>query len=135
MRDYDQVGSCGLTSLYPTSVELRQRESRIGVYTYPLDPPSPPSMESLMENSHLFGEPLLQDPDKEVVSNLVTEFGAPMIKKVLDLLRESTPFKMAIAVTLYSWSRLLFLDFLSFSLVFFFNGTCYAYENVRGLYG
>ena len=42
-----------------------------------------------MVDPHLFEEPLLQDLDKEVVSDLVAEFGALVIKKVLDLLRES----------------------------------------------
>ena len=81
-----------------------------------VDPPSPPSMEALMADPYLFKEPLLQDPDKEVVFDLAAEFEAPVIKKILDLLRESTPFQMAVAVTLYSRSRFLFLDFfLSFS--------------------
>ena len=69
-----------------------------------VDSPSPHYMESLMPNSHLFEESLLQDLDKEVVSDLASEFGAPMIKKVLDLLRESTPFQMVVAVTFYLWS-------------------------------
>ena len=103
-----------------------------------VDPPSPPSMEALMADSHLFEEPLLQNPDKEMVSDLAAEFEAPMIKKVLYLLWESTPFQMAAAVTLYSWSRLLFLEFLFVSLVvvvfFFLNGTCDTDEHVRGLY-
>ena len=85
-----------------------------------VDPPSPPSIEAMMADFHPFEEPLLQDPDKEVVSDLATEFGAPAIKKVLDLLWESNPFQMAAVVTLYSWSSLLFNEFLSFSLVFFF---------------
>ena len=56
-------------------------------------PPSPPSMEALMADQHLFEEPLFQDPDKELVSDLAAEFGAPVIKKVLNLLLESTPSK------------------------------------------
>ena len=63
---------------------------------------TPPSMEALMADSHLFEEPVLQDPDKEVVSNLAAEFKAPVIKKVLDLLWESTPFQMEVVVTLFS---------------------------------
>ena len=50
--------------------------------------PSPPSMEASIANSHMFEEPLLRDPDKEVVSDLAAEFKAPVIKKVLDLQRE-----------------------------------------------
>ena len=44
-----------------------------------------------MANSLLFEEPLLQDPDKEVIFDLASEFGASMIKSVLDLLRGLNP--------------------------------------------
>ena len=46
-----------------------------------VDLPSPPSMEALMADSHM------EDPDKEVVFDLSSEFRAPVIKKVLDLLQ------------------------------------------------
>ena len=80
---------------------------------FQVDQPSSPFMECLIADSLMFEEPLLQDPDKEMVSDLSSEFGAPVIKKVLDLLCESTPFQMVIA-TLYFWSRLLFLGFFFF---------------------
>ena len=68
---------------------------------------------SLMEDPHLFKEPLLKDPEEEAVFDLDTEFGALMIKKVLDLLRDSTPFQMATTISLYSWSfTLSFFNFL-----------------------
>ena len=77
-------------------------------------PPSPTYMEALMVDPHMFEEPLLKDPEGEVVSNLAMEFDAPVIKKVLDLLRDSTPFQMAAAVTFYSWSHSLFSIFSIF---------------------
>ena len=51
-------------------------------------PPSAPSMEALMTDQHLFEEPLLKDLKEEVVSDLASEFGALVIKKVIDLLRD-----------------------------------------------
>ena len=62
---------------------------------FEVDPPSPPSMEALMADSLMFEEPFLQDPDKEVIFDLASKFGALMIKNVLDLLRASTSFQMA----------------------------------------
>ena len=79
-----------------------------------VDPPSPHSMEALRADSLMFEEPLIQDLNKEVVFNLALEFKALVIKKVLDLLSESTPFQMAAVITLYVWFGLLFPDFLSF---------------------
>ena len=92
-------------------------------------------MEALIADSHLFEEPLLRDPDKEVVSDLATDFGAPVIKKVLDLLRESTLFQMEVMVTLYSKSQFLFPGFFFLFLFLILNGTCYVDEPVRELYG
>ena len=62
----------------------------------------------------MFEESLIQEPDKEVLSELALEFRAPVIEKVLDLLRGSTPFQMVASVTLYSWSHLLLLLLLLF---------------------
>ena len=64
---------------------------------------------SLMADPHLFEEPLLKDPEEEAVFDLAAEFGALMIKKALDLLRDSTPFQMATTISLYSWSFTLSL--------------------------
>ena len=50
------------------------------------------SMEALMANPTLFKEPLLKDPEEEVTTTLGLVYGTLVIKKVLDLLRDSTPF-------------------------------------------
>ena len=74
-----------------------------------VDPLSPFSMEVLIVDPHMFEEPLLlKDPEKDLVSDLAVDFGARVIKKVLDLLRDSTPFQMVVMVTLYSRSYSLF---------------------------
>ena len=46
-----------------------------------------------MADRHLFKEPHLKDLEEEVVFDLATEFGTLVIKKVLDFMRDSTPFQ------------------------------------------
>ena len=67
-----------------------------------------------MVDPHLCEEPLLKDLEEEVVFDLASEFRASMIKKVLDLLRDSVPFQMVAAVTIYSWYHSLFFIFSIF---------------------
>ena len=59
---------------------------------------SPPSLEALIADLTLFEEPLLKDPEEEVISGLVSVYGKVVTQKVLDLLRDSTPFQMAALV-------------------------------------
>ena len=66
-----------------------------------------------MSNSTLFEEPLVKDPEEEVVTALRSVYGDAVTKKVLDLLRDSTPFQMAVAVLPYPF-------FASLPLFFFF---------------
>ena len=63
------------------------------------DIPSHLYMEGLMANPTLFKEPLLKDPEEEVTIALDLVYGAPVIKKVLDLLRDSTHFQVVFVVT------------------------------------
>ena len=48
----------------------------------------------------MFEKPLLKDPKKEVIFGLVFVYEKVVTKKVHDLLRDSTPFQMAILVIL-----------------------------------
>ena len=48
---------------------------------------SPPSLEALMMDSSLFEEPLLKDPDEEVIFSLSSIYSKEVTKKV-----DSTPF-------------------------------------------
>ena len=52
-----------------------------------------------MMDSSLFKEPLIKDPDEEVISLLGSIYGKEVTKKVQDLLRDSTPFQMAASVS------------------------------------
>ena len=87
-----------------------------------VDTPSPPCMEALMTDPTLFKEPLLKDPE-EVTTAMGSVYRAPVIKKVLDLLRESTPFQVVVVVTpcpyicsFFSlYSSLLLMDFFPFT--------------------
>ena len=83
-----------------------------------------------MVNPTLFEELLLKDPEEEVTTALGSMYGAPLIKKVLDLLRDSTPFQVVVAVTPYSCIRSLFSHFPSLLLMDF-----RAYERIWGLHG
>ena len=71
----------------------------------------------------MFKELLLKDPKEEVTTALGLVYEAQVIKKVLDLLRGSTPFQVVSAVTpcpcrrsFFSLcSSLLLMDFFPFS--------------------
>ena len=54
-----------------------------------------------MADPTLFEEPLLEDLEEEVTAALGSVYRAPVIKKVLDFLRDSTltPFQVAVTVT------------------------------------
>ena len=58
---------------------------------FEVDTPSPPCMQALMTDPTLFEEPLLKDPE-EVMTAMGSVYKALMIKKFMDMLRESTPF-------------------------------------------
>ena len=60
-----------------------------------------------MTDLNLFEEPLLKDPDEEVVSALVSEYGEAVVKKVLNLLMDSTPFQMAASVMPFPYPLLI----------------------------
>ena len=64
-----------------------------------VDTPSPRFMEALMANPTMFKDPLLKDFEKEVTTALGLVYVALVIKKVLDFLRDSTPFHVVVAVT------------------------------------
>ena len=64
-----------------------------------------------MSNSSLFEEPLLKDPDEEVISSLGFVYGKEVTKKVQYLLRDSTPFQMAASVSIFLYFRWSFLLF------------------------
>ena len=83
-----------------------------------------------MENPTLFEEPLLKDLEEEVTTALGSVYGVPLIKKVLDLLRNSTPFHVVVAVTPYPCICSLFSHFPSLLLMDF-----HAYERIWGLHG
>ena len=91
-------------------------------------PTSPPSLEALMSDLLLFKEPLLKDSDSEVISSLGSMYGKEVTKKVQDLLRDSTPFQMAVAVSI--------LLYLCWSFSFFVLDTATATdEHFWLLYG
>ena len=58
-----------------------------------VDTPSLPPMEALMADPTLFKEPLLIDPKEEVTIALASVYEAPLIKKVMDLMRTPHLFK------------------------------------------
>ena len=62
-------------------------------------PTSPSSLKALLLDRSLFEEPLLNDLDEEVISSLGFVYGKEVIKKVLNLLRDSIPFQMAASVS------------------------------------
>ena len=89
-----------------------------------------------MADPTLFAKLLLKDPEEEVTTALGSVYGPPVIKKVLDLLRDSTSFQVAVAVTpcpcIHSlfppYSSILLMDFLQMSIF----GACMArYCNAR----
>ena len=82
--------------------------------------PSPLFMEVLMANPTLFEEPLLKDPKEEVTIALGSVHGTSVIKKVLDLLRDSTPFQVAVAVTSCPCIHSLFSPYSCLLLMNFF---------------
>ena len=53
-----------------------------------------------MADLTLFEESMLKDPKKEVMVRLAFVYGQAVTKKVQDLLRDSTPFQMAVSVIL-----------------------------------
>ena len=59
-----------------------------------------PSLEVLMTDLTSFEETFLNYLEDEVISGLVSMYGKVAIKKVQDLLRDSTPFQMAASVIL-----------------------------------
>ena len=67
-----------------------------------------------MTNLTMFEEPLLKDPEEELISGMVSVYGKVVMKKVQDLLRDSTPFQMA-ATTIHC----LYFLFLFMSPLFF----------------
>ena len=56
----------------------------------------------------------LKDLEEEVITALGSVYGDIVIKKVLDLLRDSTPFQMAVTVLPYPFSASLLLFFFIF---------------------
>ena len=73
---------------------------------------SPLSLGALLSDRPLFEEPLLNDPNEEVISSLGSVYGKEVTKKVLDLLRDSTPFQMAGLVSNLPYLCLSFLLFV-----------------------
>ena len=77
-----------------------------------------------MANPTLFVKLLLKDPEEEVTTALGLVYGTPVIKKVLDLLRDSTPFQVVVAVTpcpcIHSlfppYSSILVMDLMQMSI-------------------
>ena len=65
-----------------------------------------------MESATVFEEPLLKDPEEEVIVELASVYGQAVTRKVQDLLRDSTPFQMATLV-------ILCLSFLCVSMFMF----------------
>ena len=65
-----------------------------------METPSSPSLEALLADSTLFEEPSLKDLEEEVMAKTTAVYGAEVTKKVLDLLRDYTPFQMVASITL-----------------------------------
>ena len=71
-----------------------------------------PSLKALMTDPSLFEEPLLKDPDEEVISLLGFMYGKEVTKNVQDPLKDSAPFQMAASVSIYlyfCWSFQIFV--------------------------
>ena len=79
-----------------------------------------------MSNFFLFEEPLLKDLDKEVIPSLGFVFKKEVTKKVQDLLRDSTPFQMAVALSI--------LLYLCWSFTFSVIDTAMLHINIFGAY-
>ena len=73
-----------------------------------------------MANPNMFEEPLSKDHEEEVTTTLGSVYKAQVIKKVLDLLRDSTPFQVATAVIPCSCIRSFFSLYSSLLLMDFF---------------
>ena len=100
----------------------REREGDSLFRTSPVEnPTSPPSLEALLLDRPLFEEPLLNDPNEEVISSLGSVYEKEVTKKVLDLLRDSTPFQMVASVSNLPYlDKVLYLLFNDFKWGFFF---------------
>ena len=61
---------------------------------------SPSSLKALLADSTLFEDPPLKDPKEEVMAETIVVYGAEMMKKDQDLLRDYTPFQTKALVTL-----------------------------------
>ena len=73
-----------------------------------------------MVNTTLFEEPLLKDPEEEVTIAMGLVYGPLVIKKVLDLLRDSTLFQVVATVTPYPFIRSFLFFFLFFPFTYGF---------------
>ena len=80
-------------------------------------PTSPPSLEALMSNLSLFDEPLLKDPDEEVLTLLGEVYSKEAIKGVQELLKDATPFKMAASLSTFPICCLLSIYVYTFYLL------------------
>ena len=77
--------------------------------------------KALLLNRPLFEEPLLNDPNKDVISSLGSMYEKEVTKKVLDLLKDSTPFQLATSISNLPYlDKVLYLLFNDFKWVFFF---------------
>ena len=73
-------------------------------------PTSSPSLKALMSDLSLFEESLLKNSDKDVISSLGSVYRNEVMKKVKDILKDSTPFQMTVEVSilLYLYWSFLF---------------------------
>ena len=62
-------------------------------------PTSPPSLEALMFDPPLFEEFPLEVPNKGAFSSLEEVYGGEVVKEARELLKDTTPFKMATIVS------------------------------------
>ena len=76
-----------------------------------------------MADPTLFKEPHLKNPKEEVMTIVGLVYKAPLIKKILDLLRDSTPFQVVVVVTLCPSIRSFFSSYYSLLLMNFFLDT------------
>ena len=96
-------------------------------------PASFPSLKALLLNRPLFEEPLLNDPNEDVISSLGSVYEKEVTKKVLDLLKDSTPFQLATSISNLPYlDKVLYLLINDFKWVFFFffyglGGVCFFY--------
>ena len=68
----------------------------------------------------LFEEPHLKNLEEEVMTALGLVYKALVIKKVLDLLRDSTPFQVVVTVTPCPYVHSFFSPYYSLLLMDFF---------------